>query len=130
MANDAIGAVNKAETVVILVAIAAGVYFLYQFYGDITDFINGLFGVDQGAGSYANAATQTLQHPIGTIGSIAGVGAAYPSSTSGGVVTGTAKIGASGQHYRCNDTQCFPISIDANGNELVSGVPVPVALAN
>ena len=35
MADDAIGAVNKAETVVILVAIGVGIYFLYQFYQDI-----------------------------------------------------------------------------------------------
>lgn len=127
--GDAIGAVNKAETVVILVAIGAGIYLLYTFYQNIQDFINGLFGVEQGAGSYTNAATQTLQHPVSTIENILGVGAGY-GTQSGGTVAGTPKIGASGQHYRCNSTQCYPITIDANGNELVAGVPVPLDQAN
>ena len=130
MADDAIGAVNKAETVVILVAIGVGIYFLYQFYQDIEDFINGLFGVQAGAGSYTNAATQTLQHPVSTVQNILGVGPGYGSS-SGGVVAGTAKIGASGQHYRCTDTQCYAITIDANGNELAAtGIPIPIDQAN
>jgi hypothetical protein len=130
MADDAIGAVNKAETVVILVAIGAGIYLLYKFYSDIEDFINSLFGVQQGAGSYTNALTQTVQHPVSTAENILGIGPGY-GSQSGGTVAGTSHIGASGQHYRCNDSgQCYPITIDANGNELVAGVPVPIDQAN
>jgi len=130
MATDPIAAISKAETIVILGLIGVGVWILYEAGTGLTDFINKLFGVDQGAGSYTDAAAQVLKNPIGSIGSIAGVGSAYPSSSSGGVVSGEARIGASGQHYRCSATLCYPVSVDANGNELVSGVPVPVDQAN
>jgi hypothetical protein len=129
--GSAISAIEKGETLLILAAIGVGAYLLYQFGSNITDFINKLFGVEQGAGSYTDAAATVVQSPVSSLGSILGIGSAYPSSPDGSTISGYAKIGASGQHYRCNTSgMCYPISIDPNGNELVSGVPVSADQAN
>lgn len=136
---DVIETVDKAETIVILVLIGVGVYVLYQASQDFSDWINNLFGL-QGAAdtgnTYANAAQQSVAHPINTAGTIVG-GWWNDLFGSGGSssVAGYSKIGASGQHYKCQgsgaDTdKCYPVTIDANGNELVSGVPVPASQAN
>jgi len=74
MSDDAISAINKGETILILAAVAIGGYLIYEFYSDIQDFINNLFGVKEGAGSYTNAAAQTVAHPITTLETILGVG--------------------------------------------------------
>lgn len=106
-----------------LAAIGAAAWLLYELYVNGTDFINGLFGVKEGAGSYSNALSQTVQNPGTTAANILGVGAGYGSS-SGGTVSGTLITDISGKNYRCNGSQCYPVTVNADGNEVVTGVPV------
>jgi hypothetical protein len=133
--------IEEGETLLIIGAVALGAWLLYQFYDDIVDFINSLFGVSQGAGTYTNAATQSLQHPITTLESIIGLNQGTSSSTTGGPAnlptggssaTAYSKIGASGQMWNCtgpsgasNDV-CFPV--DSSGN--ATGPAVQAANAN
>ena len=75
MAEDAISAINKAETLIIIGAVAVGGYLLYVFYDDVQSFIKDLFGV-QGdlPGTYTGAAATAAQHPVTTLEVILGVG--------------------------------------------------------
>jgi hypothetical protein len=140
MAEDAIDAINKAETVVILVGIGVAIYFAYQFYDQLEDFINGLFGVKAGAGTYAGAAAQVAAHPITSVGTILGLGQGssapstnVPTQTSS---TGYQKIGASGQVWNCTGPQgapndvCYPVTLDGSGNPTITGAAVQAASAN
>lgn len=141
---DVLETVDKGETIVILLLIGVGVYFLYQASQGASDFIDNLFGLQNAApgNTYANAAGQTVAHPVDTASTIVGgwwndlfstPDKTLPSELSS---TGYTKIGASGQHWSCSGPQgasndiCLPVSVDANGNMTATGNAVQAANAN
>src|SRR5262252_451177 len=69
---DVLESVEEGETIVILILIGVGVYFIYTAWNDINDFLGNLMGASK-ENTYGNALGQTLSHPIDTIGSIIGV---------------------------------------------------------
>jgi hypothetical protein len=137
--SDLLESVDKAETILILAIVGVGAYLLYNAWGDISDWLDRLTGASE-ENDYTNAAQQTLQHPVSTIGSILGFGQGssggqsdLPSDVSS---VGYMKIGASGQHWSCtgprgasNDV-CMPVRVDANGNATVTGAGVLAVNAN
>jgi hypothetical protein len=145
---DLLETVDKTETVLIIGGILAIGYFLYKAGGAFSDFINNLTGASA-ENTYTNAASQTLAHPIQTIGTIAGgitddFFSSSPAPNPSGMLqplstlssTGYVKIGASGQHWSCSGPQgqpndvCVPVTVDASGNMTTTGASVLAANAN
>ena len=137
---DVLETIDKTETVLIILAVGVGAYLLYNSWQDFQDWIDRLTGASA-ENTYANAASQSIQHPITTVGTIGGgwlddlFGSTktLPSDISS---TGYMKLGASGQHWSCtgprgaaNDS-CTPVTIDANGNAMISGSGVLAVNAN
>jgi hypothetical protein len=140
---DVLETIDKTETLLIIAAIGVGVYLLYQAGGSFADWIDKLTGASA-ENTYGNAAAQSVQHPIATVGTIGGgwiddvknwfsPDKTLPSEISS---TGYMKIGASGQHWSCTGPQgaandsCTPVTIDANGNATISGPGVQAVNAN
>jgi len=135
------GDIEGGEAVLVLGLVVVIGYFIYQLSQSFCETVNTLFGLTggscsgpsnpntQGGGSYANAANQVATNPLGSLGSILGLGQGTTAPTTGQTVAGTL-VTSGGQNYRCNGTNCFPISTDASGNELVSGPSVPQSQLN
>ena len=70
------------------------------------------------------AAKSAASDPVGAVKTILGFGQGTTSVSKGQIVAGTREADSSGQQYRCNGTDCYPINVDTNGNETVSGPPV------
>lgn len=105
---DPIEAIEKGETIVIFVLVGVAAYFIYTSWNDLQDWLGNLMGASS-ENSYSNAASQTLAHPISTMGSILGFGmgssggqSELPSDNSS---VGYVKVGASGTHWSCTGPQ-------------------------
>lgn len=146
MASDAIGAVNKGETLLIIGGVIVLGYFVYQASESFSDWINNLFGLTDAAAqgnTYTNALSQSVAHPITTASTIVGgwwddltgvnSQSELPSALSS---VGYTKIGASGQHWSCSGPQgasndvCVPVTVDASGNMTQTGNAVSATSAN
>jgi hypothetical protein len=136
---DVIETVDKAETLGIIVGMIVIGYVLYTWGSQIGDWITNLTGASP-QNSYSNAATQTVQHPITTLGSIIGIGQGssapstnLPTQTSS---TGYQKVGTSGQVWNCTGPQgapndvCYPVTLDGSGNPTITGAAVQAVNAN
>ena len=139
MADDAIGAINKAETLGIVLGVIVVGYMLYTWGSQIGAWITNTIGASA-ENSYSNAASQAAQHPITTLGSIIGIGQGssapstnLPTSTSS---TGYQKVGGSGQVWNCTGPQgasndvCYPVTLDGSGNPTITGAAVQAVNAN
>ena len=147
---DVLEGIEEGETIVILLLIAAGGYLLYTGWNALNDWLGNLMGASK-ENTYANAANQTLTHPIDTLESIIGLNQTADTSapaplTAPSKVPGNAtiaqsiggydKLGASGQMWSCSGPSgspgdmCTPVSCDANGNCNATGAAVPAAQAN
>jgi hypothetical protein len=69
------------------------------------------------------AANQALTNPGQSIGTILGFGQGTTRTTTGQMVAGTLMKDSGNNVYRCSGGKCYPIDVDSNGNETVSGVP-------
>jgi|SRR5215471_2678829 len=105
---DPIEAIEKGETLLILVAIGVGVYFVVTAWDKINDFFGNLMGASA-ENSYGNALGESIAHPLTTMGSIIGMGQGssggqsdLPSDVSS---VGYTKVGASGKHWSCTGPQ-------------------------
>lgn len=135
--------IDKTETVLIIVAIGVGGYLLYNSWQEFSDWLDQLTGASK-ENTYAGAATQSVQHPITTAGTIVGgwwedltnVFSSDKSLPSQNSSVGYMKIGASGQHWSCTGPQgaandsCTPVSVDGSGNATITGPGVLAINAN
>jgi hypothetical protein len=144
MADDAISAINKAETFGILALLVVIGYAIYKGATSFGCTLNQLFGLpcseDQATapgGSYVNALNQTVSNPISTIGTI--LTPSGPPSTNLPTLTssvGYQKIGASGQVWNCtgprdaSNDMCYPVTLDGDGNPTITGAAIHASQAN
>lgn len=140
---DVLETIDKTETVLIILAIGVGGYLLYNSWQDFSDWLDKLTGASP-ENTYGNAASQTVQHPIATAGTIAGgfwhdlTNVFSPDKTLPSEISsvGYMKIGASGQHWSCTGPQgagndsCTPVSVDGSGNATITGPGVLAINAN
>lgn len=105
---DPLEVVEKGETLLILVIVGVAAYLIYTSWNDLQDWLGNLMGASP-ENTYGKALSQTVSHPMTTMGSIIGLNQGtiadnlpdnmqLPSDISS---VGYTKVGASGKHWSC-----------------------------